>query len=648
MSVAPCKSSWTKIFVLGMVLIVTGTISSAQTYTVIPSSLSFTGAPVGMLSLAKTVTIYNTGTTSLTVNSYSLSPEFVLIYGWAPYVIGPGKQFAFGIKFAPDAAGSFSGQFTVNLSGTDVVIPITGKGLSTRALPSVTPAEISFGEVPIGTTSTPQVLTVKNVGATSMKVLAVTADPPFNVTGPAYPALLKAGQSLNLQVTFMGTTAQEFSDVLTILYDVVPQTGISLSATATPQTSLTVNVFSPLPTATVSSAYLTPLTPTGGTPPYTWSVTPDSSLPTGLALSSSGTISGTLDPAVTVGSYSFNVQVTDSTGAIATTTSPLSLAVAPLTGSNCNDIYFNVRNTQSPMVPLTDLGTLTYQGYEGGLYPDGTNSRPIDHDLAGNLIAQSIQPLDADGNPDSNGKIGLLSIGMSATFDTFVRFMSDFYSDPARNPHLVLVPGAQPRAEAALFADPNNGAWNAISQSFLPQSGITANQVVAAWVDDVDSRSTGTFPSDIATLQPEFESIAQNLHSKFPNLQLLYFGSRIYAGDSNFMKKPPQDPEPYAYESGFAVKWTIEDQINGNPSLNYDPTKGLVMAPWMSWGAYTWANGLMPRADGMAWTCQDLMPDGTHVNDPNGRQKEANLMMQFFKSDSTTVPWFLSTDPRQR
>ena len=165
MSVTPCKSSWTKIFVLGMVLIVTGTISSAQTYTVTPSSLSFTGAPVGMLSLAKTVTIYNTGTTSLTVNSYSLSPEFVLIYGWAPYVIGPGKQFAFGIKFAPDAAGSFSGQFTVNLSGTDVVIPITGKGLSTRALPSVTPAEISFGEVPIGTTSTSQILTVKNAGA---------------------------------------------------------------------------------------------------------------------------------------------------------------------------------------------------------------------------------------------------------------------------------------------------------------------------------------------------------------------------------------------------------------------------------------------------------------------------------------------------
>ena len=63
------------------------------------------------------------------------------------------------------------------------------------------------------------------------------------------------------------------------------------------------------------------------------------------------------------------------------------------------------------MVSLIDSGTLTYQGYEGGLYPDGTDTRPIDHDLAGNLIAQSIQPLDADGNPDPNGKIRLLSMG---------------------------------------------------------------------------------------------------------------------------------------------------------------------------------------------------------------------------------------------
>jgi len=236
----------------------------------------------------------------------------------------------------------------------------------------------------------------------------------------------------------------------------------------------------------------------------------------------------------------------------------------------------------------------------------------------------------------------VVSIGLSVTFDTFVMFESDMQADPNVNSHLVFVPGAQPRAEASLFADPNNGVWTPIFQSFLPQAGLTANQVVAAWVDETDTTVTGTFPSDIAALQSELETISQNLHAKFPNLKLVYFGSRIYGGYSNNTTRPPQDPEPFAYESGFAAKWAIQDQINGNANLNYNAANGPVMAPWMGWAAYTWANGLLARNDGTVWGCQDLQFDGTHVSNPVGRQKEANMMIQFFKSDTTSVPWFVA------
>src|SRR5262245_50395118 len=50
--------------------------------------------------------------------------------------------------------------------------------------------------------------------------------------------------------------------------------------------------------------------------------------------------------------------------------------------------------------PLTDLGTGTYNGYQGGLYPGGTNERPASHDRdldrTGRLLL-----LDAAGNPDA-------------------------------------------------------------------------------------------------------------------------------------------------------------------------------------------------------------------------------------------------------
>src|SRR2546425_2376591 len=65
-----------------------------------------------------------------------------------------------------------------------------------------------------------------------------------------------------------------------------------------------------LPSGTVGVAYSTTLSATGGTPPYTWSLT-TGSLPPGLALSTSGTISGTPTAA---GSYTFTIQASDSVG----------------------------------------------------------------------------------------------------------------------------------------------------------------------------------------------------------------------------------------------------------------------------------------------------------------------------------------------
>jgi large repetitive protein len=64
-----------------------------------------------------------------------------------------------------------------------------------------------------------------------------------------------------------------------------------------------------LPDGAISAPYTTTLNAAGGAPPYTWSVT-SGSLPDGLGLLNSGTISGTPSRA---GSFTFIVQVSDST-----------------------------------------------------------------------------------------------------------------------------------------------------------------------------------------------------------------------------------------------------------------------------------------------------------------------------------------------
>lgn len=67
------------------------------------------------------------------------------------------------------------------------------------------------------------------------------------------------------------------------------------------------------------------------------------------------------------------------------------------------------------LIPLTDMGQETYQGEGGGLYAGGANSPPSAHLNAGLGLARGIVPPDQQGQPSRDGKIVLLSVGMSNT-----------------------------------------------------------------------------------------------------------------------------------------------------------------------------------------------------------------------------------------
>ncbi len=100
------------------------------------------------------------------------------------------------------------------------------------------------------------------------------------------------------------------------------------------------------------------------------------------------------------------------------------------------------------------------------------------------------------------------------------------------------------------------------------------------------------------------------------------------------------------YDSGFGDKWMIENQIKGTGNLNFDPAKGKVVAPWLSWGPYQWADGIHPRSDGLVWLPSDFLAyswggiDWAHPSHA-GVRKETDQLLAFFKTDPTTTPWFL-------
>jgi large repetitive protein len=108
----------------------------------------------------------------------------------------------------------------------------------------------------------------------------------------------------------------------------VTSTAAALTVTGIPKLAISTNL---LPGATVGVAYTTTLQASGGTTPYTWSLS-SGSLPSGTSLdASTGVISGT--PSST-GTSNFTIKVTDSESPAVTATANLSITVSSATAGS--------------------------------------------------------------------------------------------------------------------------------------------------------------------------------------------------------------------------------------------------------------------------------------------------------------------------
>jgi hypothetical protein len=286
-------------------------------------------------------------------------------------------------------------------------------------------------------------------------------------------------------------------------------------------------------------------------------------------------------------------------------------------------------------IALTDLGTGTYKGEQGGLYPGGTNTIPPAHLAAGVKLAKKIQPLDLDGNPSPEGKIVLLAIGFSNPNMEFPAFQKLAAADPGVNPKLMLVNGCVGGRESKVIADPESNYWSEAKQ-LISKAHTTPKQVQVVWIKLVVANPTQTYLVDARQLAGHYVSTLQNVHKFFPNATLAFLSNRTYGGYT----EANGSPEPWAYESGFGVKWALAAQIEGKPGANYDPAKGEVRAVWAEWGPYLWTDGEKGRKDGFVYLRSDVGMDGLHPS-AAGQQKIGTMLLNFFKSDPATKGWFL-------
>jgi len=297
------------------------------------------------------------------------------------------------------------------------------------------------------------------------------------------------------------------------------------------------------------------------------------------------------------------------------------------------------------LIPLTELGKEGYKDQSGGLYGKGQNKPPALHVEAAKKMSAKIRPLDAEGKPSKTGKVVLISLGMSNTTQEFSAFKKIADTDADKSANVIIIDCAQGGMAAQQWVNPETRRkkkrlppWQEMDKR-IKNAGVTPAQVQVIWIKQAQPMPArlGEFPKHAQNLQKDMTVILNKLTEKFPNLRIAYLSGRIYGGYAG----TSLNPEPYAYESSFSVRWLIEDQIKGKPELNYEPIRGKVKSPLLLWGPYLWGDGVKARkSDGLTWKREDFRGDGTHPSD-SGKQKVAQMLLKFFKTDPTAKGWFV-------
>jgi hypothetical protein len=313
-------------------------------------------------------------------------------------------------------------------------------------------------------------------------------------------------------------------------------------------------------------------------------------------------------------------------------------------------------NTSVGLVPLTDLGAGQHLGlFVGGLYLDGENATPASHVAGGIVHAASVRRRSLIGAPNPEGTYVLLSIGHSNTDRMFcasgsgdqcaeLSFMGRADGHPlVDHEGLVIVNGALGGQSADKWDSPLDSNYDRIASEVLWPAGVSEAQVQAVWVHLANATPQAPLPSadaDAYLLLARLGDVVRTLRMRYPMVQVVFLSDRVYGGYA----ESDLNPEPYAYESGFAVKWLIGAQINQMDGGDIHPIAGNLdyeagVAPWIGWAPYLWADGLTPRGDGLTWECGDFTDDGMHVNGA-GVSKVAEALMGFFLTSPMSVHWF--------
>src|SRR5947199_391398 len=153
-----------------------------------PTSLGFGNQPLATTSTPMTVTLTNTGTAALTINSFAASGDFAATSTGAsscptsPATLSAGANCTINVTFTPTASGARTGtlSLTDNAGGSPQMITLSGNGTAPGV--GLAPTSLDFSLPLLAALPISMTVTLTNTGAAALTINSFAPSGDFAAT----------------------------------------------------------------------------------------------------------------------------------------------------------------------------------------------------------------------------------------------------------------------------------------------------------------------------------------------------------------------------------------------------------------------------------------------------------------------------------
>lgn len=208
--------------------VVTNAVPASSTLRFDESQAAFGEQLIRTSSGSRTLTLRNTGDEPVVISSVGfsrLTSHFSIVSNECEGVLEGGTSCQVSIQFKPLALGTHGAALNINLEDGSTISASGLTGIGVQGLPSWSTGELNFVDVPVGTTSEPQPLVLKNAGAgpLTIKDLGIysnnSSDPYFQLQSSTCSKVIQPGASCTVYVTFSAPDTTLRSTALQLVTD---------------------------------------------------------------------------------------------------------------------------------------------------------------------------------------------------------------------------------------------------------------------------------------------------------------------------------------------------------------------------------------------------------------------------------------------